>query len=382
MSEMDYANEGLLLRYEIHDRSGYDPCVRLLILKRGNAAFYRTGETRRDEDGPDRFLTLSDGAVSEVRRILSDARLYGLGAIEKPAGNREGCSTYDFWFSAGGHQIAYRACGLENTAGEEACPKANALVAALEKLGKVLIPEGVPAACFRPGRRTPPAPVPAAAPVMAGTFTVYDFRKAKEDRMLGDPRRKERLERYAFERRADGSCAFTFQVGWPGGAGHWDGAGNTFPLPEEWFRGSYRMFLYKLTARYPAKKYGFSREELAAVPGLKEFLGFTDGSYAPLKPDRRTGEKGPPPEARDDRELASAAGFRAVIHKEALERVNRIRPGIRSVIDPYPPEAYLQEYWDYPGKWYTIVAVPKEADSREALIDAIVRATLAGFPKG
>ena len=62
--------------------------------------------------------------------------------------------------------------------------------------------------------------------------------------------------------------------------------------------------------------------------------------------------------------------------------MNRIRPGIRSVIDPYPPEAYLQEYWDYPGKWYTIVAVPKEADSREALIDAIVRAPLAGFPKG
>lgn len=132
---------------------------------------------------------------------------------------------------------------------------------------------------FDPGGGTPPASPPAAAG--AGTFTVYDFQKTEAVRMLGDPKRKERLERYAFERRADGSVALAVQVGWPGGTGHWDGAGNSFPLPAAWFGGSWPEFLRELTGRYPAERYGYSREELAAVPGLKEFLGFReeDGAW-------------------------------------------------------------------------------------------------------
>ena len=64
------------------------------------------------------------------------------------------------------------------------------------------------------------------------------------------------------------------------------------------------------------------------------------------------------------RELEHAADFRKQIHAEALEKVKAVRPDIRSVVDRYPVEAYFQQVWDYPGKWYTAVAVPEEAGSR------------------
>ena len=76
-------------------------------------------------------------------------------------------------------------------------------------------------------------------------------------------------------------------------------------------------------------------------------------------------------------DLESASEFRNEIHKEALKRVQKIDPRIETVTDPYPVEAYFQQNWDYPGKWYTIVAVPEDAGGREALIDIIVRESLA-----
>ena len=57
---MDYANTELMLRYEAHDLSGYDPCLRLLVMKKGSAVVYRTQKTRFDKDGPDHFLLISD----------------------------------------------------------------------------------------------------------------------------------------------------------------------------------------------------------------------------------------------------------------------------------------------------------------------------------
>lgn len=77
-----------------------------------------------------------------------------------------------------------------------------------------------------------------------------------------------------------------------------------------------------------------------------------------------------------ERELEHAADFRERIHAEALEKVKAVRPDIRSVVDRYPVEAYFQQVWDYPGKWYTAVAVPEEAGSRKQLIDTIVKDTL------
>ena len=76
-------------------------------------------------------------------------------------------------------------------------------------------------------------------------------------------------------------------------------------------------------------------------------------------------------------DLESAAKFREGIHEEALVRIKKIMPGIESVVDRYPVEAYFQKSWDYPGKWYIVTAVPEDAGGREALIDIIVRDTLA-----
>ena len=76
-------------------------------------------------------------------------------------------------------------------------------------------------------------------------------------------------------------------------------------------------------------------------------------------------------------DLESASEFRNEIHKEALKRVQKIDSRIETVTDPYPVEAYFQQNWDYPGKWYIMVAVPEDAGGREALIDIIVRESLA-----
>ena len=141
-------------------------------------------------------------------------------------------------------------------------------------MGKILIPEGVPAACFEPAPESfgPPATVQPAE----RSFTVYDLRDHGSCRMIGGPEKCERLERYAFLKRSDGTCALEFQSGWPGGTDHWDGAGSTFELPAEWSCGSFERFLDCLTERYPEEDYGFGAQELAEIPGLREFLGFTE----------------------------------------------------------------------------------------------------------
>ena len=86
-----------------------------------------------------------------------------------------------------------------------------------------------------------------------------------------------------------------------------------------------------------------------------------------------------PPVTYSESDLADAADFRERIHAQALERVRQIRPEVTEVVDPYPAEAYFQQLWDYPGAWYTIIAIPEGFKSREALIDTIVRETLARY---
>ena len=81
--------------------------------------------------------------------------------------------------------------------------------------------------------------------------------------------------------------------------------------------------------------------------------------------------------AYSEREKQGAADFRNGIHAEALRRVQLFRSDITSVVDRYGVEDYFQQHWDYPGAWYTIVAIPESAGSREALIDQIVRDTLS-----
>ena len=80
-----------------------------------------------------------------------------------------------------------------------------------------------------------------------------------------------------------------------------------------------------------------------------------------------------------ERELKSAAQFRDQIHKEALEELQKHFPQIEAsdIADPYPLDAYFRMIWDYPGAWYRIVAIPEREQSRETLVDAIVRETLS-----
>ena len=77
-------------------------------------------------------------------------------------------------------------------------------------------------------------------------------------------------------------------------------------------------------------------------------------------------------ESQSDRDLKDAAEFRDNIHAEALRRVQCIRPHIKTVVDRYSVGEYFQQVWDYPGAWYTVVAIPKGVKSREALIDTIM----------
>ncbi len=77
-----------------------------------------------------------------------------------------------------------------------------------------------------------------------------------------------------------------------------------------------------------------------------------------------------------EQDLKYAAKFREEIHKEALARVKAVFPDADHVIDEYPADAYFQEVWDYPGKWYTMVGTPPGAGSRKNLMESIIRKTL------
>ena len=80
-----------------------------------------------------------------------------------------------------------------------------------------------------------------------------------------------------------------------------------------------------------------------------------------------------------EQDLKYAAEFRNEIHREALAKVRAVYPDVDSVVDRYQVDDYFQEVWDYPGKWYTIVAIPKGVGSRKALIETIVRDTLEHY---
>lgn len=78
-----------------------------------------------------------------------------------------------------------------------------------------------------------------------------------------------------------------------------------------------------------------------------------------------------------EQDLKHASEFREEIHREALAVVRKTRPNVTEVVDRHPAEDYFQEHWDYPGAWYTIVAIPYGYGSRKALVDRIVRDTLS-----
>jgi len=81
----------------------------------------------------------------------------------------------------------------------------------------------------------------------------------------------------------------------------------------------------------------------------------------------------------NEQDLKNAEDFRNEIHREALAKVRAVFPDADHVIDKYPADAYFQEVWDYPGKWYTMVGTPPGSGSRKNLVDTIVRQTLENY---
>lgn len=77
-----------------------------------------------------------------------------------------------------------------------------------------------------------------------------------------------------------------------------------------------------------------------------------------------------------EQDLKYASELREEVHREALAIVRKTRPHVTEVLDRHPVEDYFREHWDYPGRWYTIVAIPEGYKSRQALVDTIVRDTL------
>ncbi|MBR6903203.1 MAG: hypothetical protein IKN39_04870 [Clostridia bacterium] len=77
-----------------------------------------------------------------------------------------------------------------------------------------------------------------------------------------------------------------------------------------------------------------------------------------------------------EEDLKKAAAFRDEIHRQALAKVKAVMPSADHVIDKYPTDAYFDKVWDYPGKWYTVIATPPGSGSRKNLVDTIVCETL------
>ena len=273
---MEYGNENLLLRYEIFGRNGKSPRLQLLVLRQGDAVFYRTEKSRRDPDGPDLFIPISPAVKEAVRQILAQEALYQPEGLEKVSENWGAAHIYEFYFSDGNRCRSYRGVDLEYLTGRPAYPTVTFLFEVMSRLGEILIPEGVPAECFRPAEKTLAEPILRNGSRIQKSFPLYDFRKEKTPRRIGPPDMGARLEHYVLHKNTDGSVALELQVGWPGGTGHWDGAGSTYLLPADWFEDGFGTFLDKLTERYPASGYGFGRWELGETPGLKEFFGFSE----------------------------------------------------------------------------------------------------------
>ncbi len=80
-----------------------------------------------------------------------------------------------------------------------------------------------------------------------------------------------------------------------------------------------------------------------------------------------------------EQDLRYASELREDVHKEALEIVRRVRPDANEIIDPHPVEDYFQQSWEYPGKWYTVVAIPEGYRSRKAFVEKLAKDTLTNM---
>ena len=77
-----------------------------------------------------------------------------------------------------------------------------------------------------------------------------------------------------------------------------------------------------------------------------------------------------------EKDLEDAQELRDRIHARALEIVRLTYPDADRVYDRHSVEEYLTKYWDYPGAWYTMTAIPEGYRSRDEFIDSLVKRTL------
>ena len=82
-----------------------------------------------------------------------------------------------------------------------------------------------------------------------------------------------------------------------------------------------------------------------------------------------------------EQDLKYAAQFRAEIHSEALSAARLRYPKINNVVDRHSIEDYFQEVWDYPGAWYTVIAIPSGYKSRAAFVEELVKNTVEDYLK-
>ena len=80
-----------------------------------------------------------------------------------------------------------------------------------------------------------------------------------------------------------------------------------------------------------------------------------------------------------EQDLKYASELREDVHKEALEIVRRVRPDAKEIIDRHPVEDYFQKSWEYPGKWYVVVAIPEGYKSRKAFTEKLAKDTLTNM---
>ena len=82
-----------------------------------------------------------------------------------------------------------------------------------------------------------------------------------------------------------------------------------------------------------------------------------------------------------EQDLKYAAQLRHEIHMEALEIARLKYPQINSVVDSHPVEEYFQEQWDYPGAWYTVVAIPHGYKNRREFVETLAKNTIENYLK-
>ena len=82
-----------------------------------------------------------------------------------------------------------------------------------------------------------------------------------------------------------------------------------------------------------------------------------------------------------EQDLQYASQLREEIHREALEIARQKYPAIQEVFDSHPVEDYFQKHWDYPGQWYTVVAIPYGYKSRDAFVKELAKNTVANYLK-